>query len=223
MHLEILVEDQSGKVALDLLLPKILGNQALHSHTFKVISYKGIGRIPKGMKAVSETNQRILLDQLPRLLRGYGKAHQDYPAAVIVVCDLDDKSLKIFRAELLDLLAACHPQPQITKFCLAIEEGEAWLLGDLDAIKTAYPKAKNQILNQYNNDSICGTWEILANAIYPGGVEQLKKKGWQTIGAEKTTWAEKIVPHMQLDSNQSPSFMYFYHCIKALVMHQESQ
>ena len=221
MHLEILIEDQSGKAALDLLLPKMLGNPS--SHTFKVIAYKGGGRIPKGMKAVSENNQRILLDQLPRLLRGYGKAHQDYPAAVIVVCDLDNKSLETFHAELLDLLAACNPQPQTTRFCFAIEEGEAWLLGDLNAIKAAYPKAKPQVLNQYDNDSIRGTWEILANAIYPGGVEQLKKKGWQTIGAEKTAWAERIVPHMQLDSNQSPSFRYFYHCVKELAMHEQSQ
>ena len=32
MHFEILVEDSSGKRALDILMPKILGDQ----HTFKV-------------------------------------------------------------------------------------------------------------------------------------------------------------------------------------------
>ena len=43
MHFEILVEDASGKKALDILIPKIIGDQ----HTFWVRGYKGIGRILK--------------------------------------------------------------------------------------------------------------------------------------------------------------------------------
>ena len=46
MHFEILVEDQSGKKALDILIPKLIGLE----HTFKVHSYKGIGRIPKNLE-----------------------------------------------------------------------------------------------------------------------------------------------------------------------------
>ena len=45
MHFEILTEDASGKKALDILIPKIIGDQ----HTFRVIGYKGIGRIPKNL------------------------------------------------------------------------------------------------------------------------------------------------------------------------------
>ena len=40
MQFEILVEDRSGKRALYVLIPKIIGAQ----DTFKVIAYKGIGR-----------------------------------------------------------------------------------------------------------------------------------------------------------------------------------
>lgn len=58
MHFEILVEDQSGKKALDILLPKIIGDE----HTFKVIAYKGIGHIPKNMNAGVEANKLILLN-----------------------------------------------------------------------------------------------------------------------------------------------------------------
>ena len=47
MHLEIFVEDQSGKKALDILIPKIIGDH----HTFKVTGYKGIGRIPRNLKS----------------------------------------------------------------------------------------------------------------------------------------------------------------------------
>jgi hypothetical protein len=64
------------------------------------------------------------------------------------------------------------------------------------AIKAAYPKADDAILNAYKNDSICGTWEMLANAIYHVGEKALSAKGWQAVGAEKTRWAENITPHM---------------------------
>jgi len=215
MHFEILVEDQSGKKALDILVPKIIGC----NHTFKVHSYKGIGRIPKGLKGASDPKKRILLDQLPKLIQGYGKTFanypDDYPAAVILVCDLDDKCLKAFREELLEILNTCMPQPE-TRFCIAIEEGEAWFLGDLLAVKSAYPNAKDAVLNSYTNDSICGTWEKLADAVYSGGSQKLSGLGWQTIGIEKSRWAEEISPHMDIDNNQSPSFCYFRNTLRAL-------
>ena len=97
MHFEILVEDQSGKKVLDILVPKIIGEQ----HTFKVVPYRGIGHIPANLTSITNVGQRLLLEQLPKLLRGYGKTFTkypaDYPAAVIVVCDLDDRCLKTFR------------------------------------------------------------------------------------------------------------------------------
>lgn len=208
MHFEILVEDQSGKKALDILVPKIIGD----GFTFKVHSYKGIGRIPKNLTTNGDASKRILLEQLPRLLRGYGRTFSqyppDYPAAVILVCDLDDKRLKTFLRELSDILNMCNPKPD-TRFCIAIEEGESWLLGDIPAIKSAYARVKDAILNAYINDSICGTWELLANAVYKGGAAALSAKGWQAVGAEKSQWAEKISPHMDVMNNASPSFVHF--------------
>ena len=46
MHFEILVEDQSGKIALESILSKILGLSG-QEHTYRIISYKGVGRIPQ--------------------------------------------------------------------------------------------------------------------------------------------------------------------------------
>ncbi len=216
MHFEVLVEDQSGKKALDILIPKIIGNQ----HTFRVIEYRGIGHIPKNLKSSTDASKRILLDQLPRLLRGYGRTfasyRKDYPAAVIVVCDLDDKCLKAFRQDLFAVLGACNPRPE-TRFCIAIEEGEAWLLGDIPAIKTAYPNARDNVLNSYKNDAICGTWELLADAISQGGANGLKNKGWQAVGTEKSIWATRIAPHMNVEANSSPSFRYFRQKIQELM------
>lgn len=56
MHFNILVEDQSGKKALDILVSKIIGD----AHTFFVYSYKGIGRIPKNMRDAKDAAKRIL-------------------------------------------------------------------------------------------------------------------------------------------------------------------
>ncbi len=215
MHFEILVEDQSGKRALDILVPRIIGRE----HTFKVHSYKGIGRIPKDLRGTPDPTKRFLLDQLSRLLRGYGKTFEGYPrhypAAVIVVPDLDDRCLKAFRQELLQLLRSCSPQPK-ARFCIAIEEGEAWYMGDLAAIKAAYPHAKESVLHSYLNDSICGTWEKLADAVYPGGSSSLARLGWQSVGKVKSEWAERISPHMDLENNNSPSFCYFRGTLREL-------
>ena len=211
MHFEILVEDRSGQKALDILLPKIIGAQ----DTFKVRGYKGSGRIPKGLIPKTQANKRILLDQLPKLLRGFGSSFlASYPAAVIVVCDLDDKCLKTFRQELFAVLHACNPRPN-TRFCIAIEEGEAWLLGDMTAIKAAYPQARDAVLNGYVNDSICGTWEVLADAVFPGGSRALVRRG--AVGREKSVWATKIAPLMDVENNASPSFRYFREKLRELI------
>ena len=208
MHFEILIEDQSGKVSLDILIPKIVGD----AHTFRVHSYKGIGRIPKNMRDSKDASKRILMDNLPKLFKGYGRTSAgfifDYPEVVIVVSDLDDKCLKELRKELHRILRACNPRPNAS-FCIAIEECEAWILGDLPAVKAAYPKAKDSILNSYQNDSICGTWEKLADAVYQGGAESLSAEGWQAVGAEKTKWAAEVSPYMSIENNQSLSFCYF--------------
>jgi len=215
MHFEILVEDSSGKTALEIIVPKIIGDK----HTFNVHSYKGIGRIPRGLKSNSDPKKRILLDQLPRLIQGYGKTFAGYPAdysaVVIIICDLDNRCLKTFRRELLDVVANCSPSPE-THFCIAIEEGEAWYLGDLNAVKAAYPNAKDAILKSYKSDSICGTWETLADAVYVGGCQKLSGLGWQAIGEEKNNWAKRISPCMDVDKNQSPSFSYFRNKLRGL-------
>lgn len=215
MHFEILVEDASGKRLLEILVPKIIGE----AHTFKVQFYKGIGRLPKGLTPGSEPCKRILLDQLPRLLQGLGKTFAAYPtsyeAAVFVICDLDDRCLKSFRSELIALLDKCT-SPPTTRFCIAIEEGEAWLLGDLAAVRRAYPCAKGSVLGGYVSDAVCGTWERLADAVYPGGAGKLRASGWMSVGKEKSAWASLIGPHMDVHANNSPSFCYFRNKLQEL-------
>lgn len=214
MHFEILVEDASGKIALKFILEKILG-PAGQDHTYKIFSYKGAGHIPKNLRGTTDARKRILLDRLPRLLRGYGKSLQNLSAAVVVIVDLDKKDCLEFKQEMLNILDGCNPQPR-TLFRIAIEEGEAWLLGDRNAVKAAYPRAKEQVLNGYEQDSICGTWEKLADAVYPGGSKKLKQFGWPHAGQAKCKWAENIAPHLDVEANHSRSFQVFRDGIRKL-------
>ncbi|MGE3916642.1 MAG: hypothetical protein AB7F78_13180 [Hyphomicrobiaceae bacterium] len=205
MHIEILVEDGSGTKMLGELVPRIIGPYA-NPHTWRLHAYKGIGRMPRDLATSADPSKRILLDQLPRLLQGYGKT----PGidAVVVVVDTDKRNCESFLGELNKLLESCVPQPR-TLFRLAIEEMEAWYLGDRNALLVAYPRAKTAILDKYKQDSVCGTWELLADAIVPGGNATIAKAGWPMAGQVKHEWAEKITPHMDIANNISPSFAKF--------------
>ena len=180
----------------------------------KNIVWKFTNGIELNEKEFCEYVERKFFKTIRRyeLLKGYGKTFAGYgtgyTAAVVLVCDLDDKCLKEFRRELHKILNDCHPKP-LTRFCIAIEEGEAWFLGDRNAIMRAYPNAKEDVLDQYSQDEICGTWELLADAIFPGGAITLSEKGYHIVGQEKFRWAENISPHMTIESNESTSFDYF--------------
>lgn len=213
MHIEVLVEDSSGEKLLAQLLPQILGEQGA-PHTWRLKAYKGVGRIPKGLTAKADPAKRILLDQLPRLLQGYGNT----PGidAVLVVLDTDRRDCKTFLQELNSLAESCNPAPH-TLFRLAIEEMEAWYLGDRAALLKAFPRARRDVLDRYAQDSVCGTWELLADAIHAGGAAAIKKAGWPLPGQLKHEWAEKIGPFMSLHQNASPSFSKFRDGLSRLV------
>lgn len=199
MHIEILVEDKSGGILLDTLLPKILGEHGA-PHTWKIHPYRGIGHIPKDLKEKIDPAKRVLLNRLPDLLRGYGKT----PGinAVVVVLDVDKRDRKEFLTELKEVADESCPATKVM-FRLAIEEMEAWYLGDKEALLRAYPSAKNDIIRKYEQDSVCGTWELLANAVRQGGS---KNSGIADSGYLKYEWAKKIGPLMNIEANVSPSF-----------------
>lgn len=212
MHLDFLIEDVSGKTMLEILLPKVLPENV----SYRVHYYKGVGRIPEKMRSAKEIKGRQLLDNLPRLLNGFGRTYQawgeSYEGHVIVICDLDDKSFNEFLAQLNHLLDWCEMAPE-TSICFAIEEGEAWFLGDAKALFSAYPHAKKQVLATYKQDSICGTWEKLAEVV---GFEY-KNKSYQEVGLKKREWAEKITPYMEIKNNKSPSFQHLITEIKSII------
>ena len=202
MHFEILVEDSSGTRLLGHLMPKLLGPIA-QPHTWKLHPFKGIGRIPKNLGDVPNPTQRQLLHNLPALLSAYAKTPNI--GGVIIVCDTDTRDCVSFLGELQGVAKASKAEA-ITLFRLAIEETEAWYLGDWNAILAAYPTAKKRLFDTYVQDSVYGTWERLADIVHPEGSRAIIKAGWPTPGDVKHEWAKRIGPHMDPTRNRSPSF-----------------
>jgi hypothetical protein len=217
MHFDILVEDFSGKQLLDIIVPQIINS---HKNTYKVYSYKGCGRIPKDLHTTQDPVKRILLEQLPSLLQGFGKRNINsrYDAAVIIVVDCDKRDCKTFKQELINVLSICNPRP-VAFFRIAIEEMEAWLLGDKTAVQVAYPKYNADEYDKYKHDSIVGTWEKLADITLSVDMAKLlKKSNFAVVGKQKSDWARNIGKHMDVHHNASQSFNCFKNKLEELAI-----
>ena len=209
MHFQFLIEDQSSAVLIELLMEKIK-QECAGPLSVEIKAFHGIGGFTK-KNTVKETKTGKLLNDLATYLSGFDKKLQwTESAAIFVIVDNDTRETDAFHKELEDIARNKNIRTDHV-FCIAVEEVEAWLLGDRDALLQAYPHAKKQILNAYQQDSICGTWECLADTVYRGGRDRLKKD-CPTVterGKCKSAWAMNIGKHMQLDANISPSFKYF--------------
>ena len=182
---------------------------------YDIKSFRGIGHLKKP-GSIQERKTGMLLNDLPAILRGMGKALQKMDhAAIVIVMDNDRNDPEILMSELQNM-AATQMVFADHEFCLAIKELEAWILGDEKAIEEAYPNYKKSALKDYEQDGICDTWEVLANAVYPGGLPALKKqaeRSYAEIGKVKCEWADKIGSKMSLKWNKSPSYRHFINCL----------
>jgi hypothetical protein len=211
MHIEFVVEDGSGKAMLQTLLPTLIPADNV---TWRVHGYRGIGKIPSNLAGRGDPSKRILRDQLPRLLAGFEKT--PYVDAVVVVVDTDRRDCRAFLEELNNLAGRVAGRTRVM-FRLAIEEMEAWFLGDETAVFAAYPNMNRALFRAYLQDTVCGTWEKLADAITPGGAARVNAQGWPAAGVLKAEWALQITPHMDVERNLSPSFAKFRDGVRRLV------
>ncbi len=207
MHFQFLIEDQSGQTLVKALMEKVQSEHPDITCNYK--PFRGIGGFAK-KNTVKETKTGKLLNDLATYLAGFNRSLKGIEAAVFVVLDNDKNDPATFQKQ-LEALADDRMITIDHVFCLAVEEMEAWLLGDEAALIKAYPNAKTAVLHAYTQDSICGTWEVLADAIYKGGSSKMKKENpsYTGIGRIKNEWAMNIGRHMDIHGNQSPSFNKF--------------
>ncbi len=203
MHIKFCIEDSSGKRFLDNLLPKMISDAAI---TWRVHGYGGVGRLPRNLVGAVDPKKKALLDVLPKLVRGC--ISTPWIDALVLIVDSDSRDPSTFADELKSAVSAFGVTKPV-EFFLAVEEMEAWYFGDAQAIFAAYPRAKAQVVQNYVQDSVCGTWEWLADATEVGGAASLKAKGWPASGEVKHEWAENISAFMNPANNVSPSFMAF--------------
>lgn len=207
MHFEVLTEDRSGGVVVEALMNKILA-PLVSSYSIAIRPHRGKGELPDDPYAPPKKFASGLMDLLPAKLRAYDRIYAGTDFVLVVVMDSDD----LFPDEVRESLAF-----QTAKFApgllnvigICVEETESWMLADEEAVLAAYPEADLNVLREYRQDSVCGTWEVLCRALLREKARGLIRIGYPAIGQYKQEWAFQISRHMEPKRNESPSFSRF--------------
>jgi len=205
-HLEILVEEPSTTIVLQELLLKLIANRG----TFCI---RNFGSKPQ------------LLRALPDRLRGYARRiRQDTDLRIVVLVDedRDRRGCRALKSELesiaCDVGLSTKTRPKqdgsfdvVTR--LAIEELEAWLLGDVEAIRAEYdriPASLAQRKGLRDPDAVTGGTCERVHRI-------LKEYGYHQAYLPKTEFARRVVPYLDPERNRSRSFAVFRAGIEAIL------
>ena len=192
--LEILVEDRSTEQALHHLVPKIAPGSFVE---FNIRSFDG---------------KHALLKRLPDRLRGYADRFRFDPGLrILVVVDLDDDDCNELKQKLEamatssgipTLRSANSAELPVVATRIAIEELEAWFIGDIHALRTVYPRVPQSLGERHKfrlPDAVKGgTWEALERL--------LQSHGYHQGGLRKIALADEVARHMDVEANRSPSF-----------------
>lgn len=193
MKLHFLVEGPSEVELLNGLLPRLIP-----AHKFAIYPHQGKGKLPADPSVPPDPKQRGVLDQLPAILRAWGKTFSPNTDRVVVLVDKDDDDCVWLLEKLTEMLEGIHPAP-LCLFRIAIEEVESWYLGDFAAMTRAFNKIDKKPLADYKHDSTCGAWELFQLVIK----DRLERKPY---------WARKMGAELDVTNpvaNRSPSFQAF--------------
>ncbi|WP_082780024.1 DUF4276 family protein [Gluconobacter albidus] len=194
------VEEPSAKEALQLILPKIVGDLET-----KIINFQCKDDLKKNLKA---------------RLAGYTWIPSNWKIFVLV--DRDDDNCRVLKGELEQISLSAGLLTKTSTGAVGnfhvinriiIEELEAWFFGDWGAVRTAYPRVPATVPNRspYRDpDSIAGgTWEALERL--------MQRAGYYHSGLRKIECARNISKNMSVDHNNSRSFVEFRDAVRHIL------
>jgi len=197
----VFVEEPSMEIALELLLPKLLGDVLFEIRRFQC--------------------KDDLLKRLPMELKAIGSWLPD-SWALLVLVDRDNDDCKVLKAQLekmakaagLRTMTAASPGQRFhVANRIVVEELEAWFFGDWPAVQAAYPRVPPGLPKKAgfrDPDAIAGgTWEAMARV--------LKAAGYHQTGLRKLELARAVSAEMNPAMNSSKSFNSFRAAVDALV------
>ncbi|MFC1960780.1 DUF4276 family protein, partial [Chloroflexota bacterium] len=166
MYIEFFVEEESMEIALEILLPKIIGDVDFAIRTFD--------------------GKYDLLRELPRRLRGYQwkKTHDDWCIVVLIDEERQDchelkQRLETIAHDAGYATRTTNPDTFHVINRIVIEELEAWFFGDVAALHAAYPRVDLKLGGKapyrYPDTIKGGTKKALALVLkrdHPGGLEK---------------------------------------------------
>jgi len=184
--IHIFTEEPSAKKVLDAILPKILPDNI----EFRVYPHQGKGDLEKAFN-----------NSIPTICKIPG-------SKVLITCDQDSSDcIKVKQniEEKIELKCNCD-----YKIRIVCKELESWFLGDLNAIREAYPRFKpEQYLRKAdfrNVDSINTPNKYLLKII-----PELNNRSF----LPKQEVAATISPHLDIDNNRSISFNHTLKAVKS--------
>jgi hypothetical protein len=189
MTIHMLVEGPSERALLEPWSRRLLLDQSVVVHP-----HQGKGSLPRDLDARPEQGRRGLLDQLPATLRGYAAALDPAIDSVVVLLDADNDDPVALETEIAAAATVVAPTLRVV-VRVAVEETEAFYLGDLRGLARAFPAANLAMARAYTPDSICGTWERFGEVVGDGG-------------GNKVAWAAAMAPVLTVVAarSRSPSF-----------------
>ena len=182
----LLTEEQSMGECLKVVLPQ-LWPDSREGLDWQVLSFRGKSDLKKS---------------IPQKMRewNYGNPH------FIILQDNDNGNCVAIKQKLYNI---AYPYGKAFHVRIVCQELESWLLGDLEAIRRAYPQVKIQAKAQFRNP------DQLGNASQELG---------RLINIQaKVQRAKSISQHFDLAQNKSESFNVFIKTLKQLIEKERSR
>jgi hypothetical protein len=189
---EILVEERSAELALEVLVPKIIPGIP-----FKFRRFQG---------------KPDLLKRLPGLLKGYASTIKWDPLRIVILVDRDTDDCRELRGKLLCFVKDAGLPTDAVLPRIAIDELESWFMGDVPALRAAYPRVPAALGKQAGYRDPDGTGKA-SRALE----KVLRSSGDHRDRLGKVRAAEEIAPHMDVENNNSKSFQVFRDGLRRLV------